>query len=162
MKPISVKWTASVNMLQVECGCGRVSWVRLDRWTVRCACGASASIVDLRNRYAGCLAGEVKTMIEVAHIKSGVGGIRVDAWSGSPLGNPYSEKKYGRDECIRLFKIFLWRKMQISSSPQMAELLRLLAVYRETGKLTLLCWCAPKRCHAEVVAKAIEWLKSRD
>jgi len=97
-------------------------------------------------------------MIRILNINDGGVGERVDWSFGSPLGNPFPKSKYGRAGCIARYRIWLWEKLQDSDSEQCAELERLSQLYVSQGKrLDLVCWCAPKACHAEVVARAIRW-----
>jgi len=55
--------------------------------------------------------------------------------------NPYSAKKYGREEAVRLYEIYarneLWHRL--------GEL---------EGK-TLGCWCHPEACHGDVLVKLL-------
>ena len=44
-----------------------------------------------------------------------------------------------------------------------AEMERLGELVREGGRLRLLCWCAPKRCHADAIAdKILELARRQD
>jgi Domain of unknown function (DUF4326) len=72
----------------------------------------------------------------------------------SALGNPF---KGERQTVIAQFRDWLWERMQLDS-PQLRELRRLRRIWETTGELTLICWCAPLSCHAEVIRGAIEWL----
>jgi len=102
---------------------------------------------------------EMINMIKVGHIKKDKG-IRVDTWSGSPLGNPYYKEP--RETSIPKYRRWLWEKMQDPGSAQSEALQTLIRLYKQTGELTLLCWCAPKRCHAEVIKAALEWMISNE
>ena len=52
MKAIDVYWTKNVNMLKVQCDCGKVFQHRLDRWKVVCpACSAIENVDKLRNEF---------------------------------------------------------------------------------------------------------------
>jgi len=76
---------------------------------------------------------------------------------GSPLGNPFplpSESK--RDECIERYKEWLEGRIEEEDQEVVCELWRLADILRLNGEVTLLCWCAPKRCHAEVIAALLE------
>lgn len=55
----------------------------------------------------------------------------------SPWRNPFSVQRYGRAECIRLYKEYVLKKEDLN-----VEDLR--------GK-TLGCWCAPDACHGDVL-----------
>ena len=62
---------------------------------------------------------------------------------GHPLANPYSARRYGRAEALRLYREWL------SARPDLNALLEPLR-----GK-TLACWCAPEPCHAHVLAETL-------
>jgi len=53
--------------------------------------------------------------------------------------NPYSVKKYGRVECINMYKQYI-----LNNTILMTELKKL------KGK-TLGCWCKPAMCHGDVL-----------
>jgi len=58
-------------------------------------------------------------------------------------GNPFVVGEHGRQgECVELFREWIWRDEQ--------EWLRTQAA-RELNGLDLVCWCAPKPCHADVL-----------
>ena len=96
-------------------------------------------------------------MIQVISLR-GRGGVRpVGVYVGRPsaLGNPFL---VGRDstraEVIGRYQLWLrqqWRR----GGPVRQELERLAAKYRRDGRLTLLCWCAPRPCHADVIREAV-------
>jgi hypothetical protein len=73
----------------------------------------------------------------------------------SVLGNPFVIGKDGnRSQVIK--KYIVWLRMQCESrGPVKRELMKLARMYRKKGKLTLVCWCAPKACHADVLKKVI-------
>lgn len=76
----------------------------------------------------------------------------------SPLGNPY--KGDGAIERFRQWLRDAYRAHRDGRASQeqhaaAAELRRLADVFREDGRLTLACWCAPDDCHADVIATAI-------
>ena len=58
---------------------------------------------------------------------------------GSKWRNPFSVKKYGRDECLRRYEEY------IRSTPALYD-----ALSELDGKI-LGCWCHPERCHADVL-----------
>ena len=93
--------------------------------------------------------------IKIGRINKDVG-IRVDSWSGSPLGNPYYREP--RETSIPKYRQWLWSKLQDPNSKQIQELKRLIEIYKNEHQLRLLCWCAPRPCHAEVVKRALEWM----
>lgn len=61
-------------------------------------------------------------------------------------GNPYSVKRYGREDAIRLYREW------IMTQPLLLEMLPKLR-----GKM-LGCYCAPLACHADVLAELVNAL----
>lgn len=55
--------------------------------------------------------------------------------------NPFSANKYGRDECIIMFKKYLEKNETLLSN-----------INKLKGK-TLGCWCKPEACHGDVLAE---------
>ena len=89
---------------------------------------------------------------------------RVYVGQPNVLGNPFQIGRDGtREQVIDKYRAWLWDRIRWThpsgshSSPQMFELQRLLALARD-APLELLCWCAPLRCHAEVIRAALLWL----
>lgn len=73
---------------------------------------------------------------------------------GSPLGNlmPINEATgHTRDFVIEWYRQWLWE--QIKTEKISKEYLLSL-----DGK-RLGCFCAPKRCHGDIIKAAVEWLK---
>jgi hypothetical protein len=70
----------------------------------------------------------------------------------SPLGNPYVIGRDGdRATVIARYRQWL-RDCIIAGDPRVSrELERLARLARERGQLTLVCWCAPQPCHADVI-----------
>ena len=76
----------------------------------------------------------------------------------SVLGNRFLiGRQHTRHECIDLYRSWLRAEWKNGSAVK-EELLRLARTYRERGELTLVCWCAPSACHADVIKEAIEAL----
>ena len=75
----------------------------------------------------------------------------------SILGNPFTVQDYGHGHAIAVFRKWLWKQMQ-SNTEQRRELVRLAEKHKAGHDLTLVCWCKPKPCHADVIKKAIEYL----
>lgn len=72
---------------------------------------------------------------------------------GSALGNPY-KLQFECDRPKILAKYEYWLREQLKTdTPQRREIERL-TDYSEN--LVLLCWCAPEKCHGDVVKKIIE------
>jgi hypothetical protein len=57
--------------------------------------------------------------------------------------NPFSVKKYGLDECLRLYREYI-----LSNKKLLYELEEL------RGK-TLGCWCKPDKCHEDVLIELL-------
>ena len=80
---------------------------------------------------------------------------------GSPLGNPYKVKPHGpyptAASTLDDYKRYLWQRMRNPVSAVSIELDRLLSKAKNQP-VNLACWCAPGRCHGEVIKAAIEYL----
>jgi hypothetical protein len=75
----------------------------------------------------------------------------------SVLGNPFAIGRDGtRDEVVAKYRRWLWAECG-KHGEVLAELDRLAEKFINQRGLTLVCWCAPKACHADVIASAIEW-----
>ena len=93
--------------------------------------------------------------IKVVNKRSGTPGEYVGR--PSVLGNPFTIGHDGtRDEVITKYRRWLWDHM-IPGSDVLAEIDRLAEKFIDQRGLTLVCWCAPKACHADVIAAAVEW-----
>jgi len=85
--------------------------------------------------------------------------IRVDRQS--PLGNPFYMKDESKrnDVCDKyttwLDDAIYMNTISGNNQKVVDELVRLIDIYRQYGKLNLFCWCAPKRCHAETIKEKI-------
>lgn len=62
---------------------------------------------------------------------------------GHRLANPYSIRRYGRTEALRLYRA------RLATLPDLAGLLEPLR-----GKV-LACWCTPDPCHADILAELL-------
>jgi hypothetical protein len=95
-------------------------------------------------------------MITVANMRF----YKVGEYVGRPsvLGNPYYlANEDMREWVIDRYEIWLMEQLKTNEAVR-KELKRLKDIYLTTGELTLLCWCAPRKCHAEIIRKAIlEW-----
>jgi len=80
----------------------------------------------------------------------------------SPLGNPFTAKQEGSKE-IAIDKYRKWLNLQWKTRNKAVrkELLRLAWKLKVTNNLNLVCWCAPDKCHAEVIAKAVTTVFNR-
>lgn len=94
-------------------------------------------------------------MITVTNKKSGGKGEYIGR--PSPLGNPFRIKgNGGREEVIRKYREWLMWKIGCANEPIILELCRLYEIWQREGKLTLVCWCAPKACHGDVIKEILE------
>ena len=74
----------------------------------------------------------------------------------SPLGNPFKlECESNCDAVIARYEVWLRERIAARDQRVCDELNRLYVIARDTGLLELACWCAPKRCHAEVIRKVL-------
>ena len=73
----------------------------------------------------------------------------------SPLGNPFTVKQHGHGTAIDLFKDWLNIQWVTNNQPVIRELLRLAMELRDNKEITLICWCAPKPCHGNIIGKAL-------
>lgn len=72
------------------------------------------------------------------------------------LGNPFLLGRDGnREEVIDEYSEWLNVMLQDPDSEQSRELGKLMASAREHEELTLVCWCAPAACHADVVREVL-------
>ena len=71
----------------------------------------------------------------------------------SALGNPFVMRNEGdRDRVCDEYQKWFDAKVAANDPQVMSELRRLFRLGRAQGSLTLVCFCAPKRCHAETIA----------
>jgi hypothetical protein len=81
---------------------------------------------------------------------------------GSVLGNPFVIGKHGdRASVIAQYRVWLWAKMQ-EHGAEYDELVAIANRVKAGEQLTLLCWCAPQPCHAEIIIAAVRWLIAQD
>lgn len=76
---------------------------------------------------------------------------------GSIWGNPFVMGGSGRrtrEKVIEMYREYLWGRIQsgVITKEMLLEL---------DGK-RLCCYCSPKRCHGDVLVKAIEWVRGSD
>lgn len=63
-------------------------------------------------------------------------------------GNPYSIKEYGREECLNLYRRYIFDRLtnEIGLSEELRKL---------KGK-TLGCFCKPQPCHGDILVEMME------
>lgn len=69
---------------------------------------------------------------------------------GTPLGNPYSVDEHGL-AALGLYREWLWKKIATND----AEVLK--ALFQIQPDHGLVCSCAPRPCHAEIIVSAWTW-----
>jgi len=62
--------------------------------------------------------------------------------------NPFNAKKYGRSECLKLFKEYMMENKQLLSE-----------LHELDGKV-LGCWCKPEDCHGDILIELLEKSKT--
>jgi hypothetical protein len=67
-----------------------------------------------------------------------------EVFEASPWANPFSVKKWGREEAIKRYEEMLRDKPE------------LLARLPELEGKVLACWCAPEPCHGDVLLRLME------
>jgi hypothetical protein len=102
-------------------------------------------------------------MIMVINIKAGIPDRKAADYIGrkkpgrpaSPLSNPFKIKSDSeRPEALQKYREWLKEQMRMDT-PARKEIKRL-AVIAKRSDLLLLCWCAPKPCHGDVVKEFVE------
>ena len=82
---------------------------------------------------------------------------RVYVGRPSALGNPFPMRSEAdRERVVAQYRSWL-RQQWKTRGPARGELERLLELAK-AGPLELICWCAPKACHADVIREALEAL----
>lgn len=91
--------------------------------------------------------------INVVNKHHGVSGIYIGR--GSPLGNPYRiSDKCSREEAIALYKDYIINEIEKNNQTIINELNRLYNIAK-TRPLNLVCFCAPKPCHGDIIKKIL-------
>jgi hypothetical protein len=74
----------------------------------------------------------------------------------SPVGNPYYMKNENeRDSVCDRYEVYFAKSME--ENKRFANYIEMLVMqYKKNKNIKLLCWCYPKRCHAETIKKYIE------
>lgn len=61
-----------------------------------------------------------------------------------PWGNPFDERQYGREQCIKLYEHWLF------INPALVAMMR-----RELAHKDIVCCCWPKPCHGDVILRVV-------
>jgi len=76
----------------------------------------------------------------------------------SILGNPFSEKRYGRVKCIEMYREYLWNAIKFNNERIKSTLIKMMKMYDRNNKLILWCYCSPKKCHGDIIRLCLEWM----
>ncbi len=74
---------------------------------------------------------------------------------GTPLGNTVSTREDGAEEAMRLYREWIWAKVEARDPNVLAALN---AIHPNTH---LVCSCKPSWCHGDVVVEVWEWLTGK-
>jgi hypothetical protein len=78
---------------------------------------------------------------------------------GSPLGNKYNIGKDGtREEVIDKYKVWIQKEIDTGNREVIEELQRLRRKL-DYQDVDLLCYCAPRKCHGDVIAEVLRTMK---
>ena len=79
----------------------------------------------------------------------------------SALHNPFRLKcEADRDKCIGLYKEYLLKSVK-EKGPVREEMKRLYRLVKSGRHVALVCYCAPKRCHGDVIKEFLELYAGR-
>jgi hypothetical protein len=96
-----------------------------------------------------------KLRITIARKGQGIMGVYVGR--PTPLGNPFRlESEEQREEVVARYATWLEGELHRGNREVVQALGELYRKLKRQGTLTLLCFCAPKRCHAEVIAERLK------
>lgn len=106
----------------------------------------------------------VKTNIEVVNKKNHTP-TEYDFYIGRPsiLGNPYTHLKSSkaskhlvdtRDEAISLYESYFYSRLKDKKFTD--ELDKIIELYKEYGRVNLVCWCKPKSCHGDYIKEYLD------
>lgn len=89
---------------------------------------------------------------------------------GSVLGNPYTSKPLSntkalyqcesRTESIQAYKSYLLNEIKNRNMDIIYELMKIYKAANTTG-VNLVCYCAPKKCHGDVIKELLTFIYNR-
>ena len=78
----------------------------------------------------------------------------------SIYGNPFSIKKHGREQCLKMYYSYIYTKIILAIEKQDTEFLSSL-IRPEILEGRLACWCAPNQdCHGDILTRAGLYVKA--
>ena len=96
-----------------------------------------------------------KLQIRVARKGQGLGGVYVGR--PTPLGNPFRLlREEDRDQVVARYAAWLEEELHRGNREVARALEELYQRLKRRGDITLLCFCAPRRCHGEVIAEHLK------
>jgi hypothetical protein len=115
--------------------------------------------------YVGELGNEMLEQVQVVNVRSKQSsGVVYIARAGrgrlgSALGNPFVLRdESGRDEVVEQYRRWLWEQVRSGTGAAWEELVKLAQRVAAGEAVRLGCWCAPRRCHGDVVRSCLEWM----
>jgi hypothetical protein len=95
-----------------------------------------------------------KLLIKIARKGQGLGGVYVGR--PTPLGNPFRLfREEDRNKVVDQYATWLDEQVRRGNPAVTQALEELYRMLKRRGDITLLCFCAPQRCHAEVIAERL-------
>lgn len=89
--------------------------------------------------------------------KAPSGFVEVVVDRSSPLGNPFIMWREARRNYVcDQYELWLRGQLKDTKSPQAIEFRRIKMLVARNTDIALMCWCAPKRCHAESIKYFLE------
>ena len=88
----------------------------------------------------------------------------VDIGRGSLFGNPFKMENKSDEERNRVcheYEMYLFKAMGTPDCELMQALDILYKKWRRDGYLYLVCYCAPKDCHGDIIARYLKWYHSQ-
>ena len=98
-------------------------------------------------------------MIEICNIRNGHPTEAYDFYIDrrSPVGNPFPMKKEAqRDIVCDAYEEHFARMVKLGNHEFVGYLTTMSKALAIHGKVRLFCWCAPKRCHGEMIKQYLE------
>ena len=110
-----------------------------------------------RRREKGKMGEKMDKKLQITIARKGWGLRGVYVGRPTPLGNPFRLKgEEQREEVVARYATWLEEELRQGNREVARALGKLYRKLKRQGTLTLLCFCAPKRCHAEVIAERLK------
>jgi hypothetical protein len=82
---------------------------------------------------------------------------------GTALGNPYRiSGKIDRMESLKKYRVWLFERIKSGDSAVLKALFEIKTLNDSGYRVKLECCCSPKKCHGEIIIRAIQWMDSTD